>query len=63
MEEIDHQAELLLDVESSVVEAALVRQSLEVPYQNRNLWVSAVPQMGGAFLRTGCDHVAIEGSF
>ena len=43
MEEIDLQAELLLDVESSVVEAALVHQSLEVPCQSRNLLASAFP--------------------
>ena len=43
MEEVDLQAELLLDVESSVVEAALVHQSLEVPYQNRNPLASAFP--------------------
>ena len=61
MEETNLQAELLLDVESSVVEVALVHQSLEVPCQSRNPLAPAVD--GGAFLRTGCDPATLEGSF
>ena len=43
MEDSSMELELLLDEVSLVVEAALVYQSLEVPYQSRNLLASAFP--------------------